>query len=297
MNPLPRRGPARAGRLRPRRHVPVSRRDGQRGRRARRAEAEQAGIPVVFATGRPVRWLGVIADLPGAHQTVIASNGAVLYDLGSRQALDRLCLDRDVGARRGAQHPRLGPGRRVRLRVGHRLRLRAGVPDLGPRHRQDPTLRGTGSSGWPTRSPAVKMLVQSRSLGDDALLARVQGCVGATLTATMSTGRGHGLVELSARGVDKASMLPRTCARRASGPSRRRLRRHAERREHAQLGRDAAGRRERAPRPAGPRFPGRAGQPRVRRRGDDPRLARRRRRPRRATSGPRRSHEPGRSAA
>ena len=54
--------------------------------------AQEAGIPVVFATGRPVRWLDVIADLPGAHPTVIASNGAVLYDLGTRQVLDRLCL-------------------------------------------------------------------------------------------------------------------------------------------------------------------------------------------------------------
>ena len=42
-----------------------------------------------------MRWLGVIADLPGVHPTVIASNGAVLYDLASRQTLDRLCLDRN----------------------------------------------------------------------------------------------------------------------------------------------------------------------------------------------------------
>ncbi|HEX8488306.1 MAG TPA: HAD hydrolase family protein, partial [Propionibacteriaceae bacterium] len=44
--------------------------------------AEAAGVPVVFATGRPIRWLDVIRGLPGAHPTVIASNGAVLYDLG-----------------------------------------------------------------------------------------------------------------------------------------------------------------------------------------------------------------------
>src|SRR3954454_16335420 len=58
--------------------------------------AQEAGIPVVFATGRPVRWLDVIRNLPGAHPTVIASNGAALYELGARQALDRLCLDPDV---------------------------------------------------------------------------------------------------------------------------------------------------------------------------------------------------------
>ena len=60
------------------------------------AAAEQAGIPVVFATGRPVRWLDVIRDLPGAHPTVIASNGAALYDLGAGELLDRICIDREA---------------------------------------------------------------------------------------------------------------------------------------------------------------------------------------------------------
>ena len=58
--------------------------------------AQSAGIPVVFATGRPVRWLGVIKDLPGGHPTVIASNGAVLYDLGAGQLIDRICIDPEV---------------------------------------------------------------------------------------------------------------------------------------------------------------------------------------------------------
>src|ERR687890_541800 len=58
--------------------------------------AQGAGIPVVFATGRPVRWLDVIADLPGAHPTVIASNGAALYDLGAGELLDRICIDPEV---------------------------------------------------------------------------------------------------------------------------------------------------------------------------------------------------------
>ena len=57
--------------------------------------AQRVGIPVLFATGRPVRWLDVIRDLPGAHPTVIASNGAALYDLGAGELIDRICLDPD----------------------------------------------------------------------------------------------------------------------------------------------------------------------------------------------------------
>ncbi|HEY0240140.1 MAG TPA: HAD family hydrolase [Friedmanniella sp.] len=175
--------------------------------------AQQAGIPVVFATGRPVRWLDVIADLPGAHPTVIASNGAVLYDLGSRRALDRLCLDRDValdavGSIR-ASVPDAAFAFESGTDFGYEPAYRTWVPDTG----EDPTLRCDRVERLAGEISAVKMLVQSRSLGDDALLARVEGCVGTTLTATTSTGRGHGLVELSARGVDKASMLARTCAR------------------------------------------------------------------------------------
>src|ERR671921_1983969 len=55
--------------------------------------AQDVGIPVLFATGRPVRWLDVIRDLPGAHPTVIASNGAALYDLGAGTLVDRICIE------------------------------------------------------------------------------------------------------------------------------------------------------------------------------------------------------------
>ncbi len=175
--------------------------------------AQDAGIPVVFATGRPVRWLDVIADLPGAHPTVIASNGAVLYDLGTRETLDRLCLDPTValdavGCIR--EHvPDAAFAFESGTHFGYEPAYRTWVPDTG----EDPTLRHGPVEQLAREVSAVKLLVQSQTLGDDALLAQVQTCVGTGLTATCSTGRGYGLVELSAAGVDKASMLARTCAR------------------------------------------------------------------------------------
>lgn len=176
-------------------------------------EAQAAGIPVVFATGRPVRWLDVIADLPGAHPTVIASNGAVLYDLGTRATLDRLCLDSDVALEAVACIRRHVPDAAFAFEsgthFGYEPAYRTWVPDTG----QDPDLRHGSVEELARGISAVKMLVQSRSLDDDALRTQVGECVGGTLTATSSTGRGYGLVEVSARGVDKASMLARTCAR------------------------------------------------------------------------------------
>ena len=55
--------------------------------------AQEAGVTVVFATGRPIRWLDVIRGLPGAHPTVIASNGAALYDAAADELVDRITID------------------------------------------------------------------------------------------------------------------------------------------------------------------------------------------------------------
>ena len=57
------------------------------------------------------------------------------------------------------------------------------------------------------------MLVQSQAVMPDDLLDLVRTEVGDTLTATHSQTRDFGLVEISAAGVTKASMLRRYCAR------------------------------------------------------------------------------------
>ena len=177
------------------------------------ASAQAAGIPVLFATGRPVRWLDVIRDLPGAHPTVIASNGAALYDLGAGELLDRICINPETA-------------------LSAVRRIRAVVPDASfafesgtrfgyePAYRTWPADDGTNPALY--RGPAeevavaeefVKMLVQSQSVAPDDLLATVRTEVGDTLTATHSQARDFGLVEISAAGVTKASMLQRFCAR------------------------------------------------------------------------------------
>src|SRR3712207_2178778 len=177
------------------------------------AAAQSAGILVLFATGRPVRWLDVIRDLPGAHPTVTASNGAALYDLGAGELVDRICIDPKTA---------LAAVRRVR----------AVVPDAsfafesGTRFGYEPAYRtwraDDGTDPALYRGPAeeiaraedfVKMLVQSQTVPPDDLLRTVQAEIGSTLTATHSQLRAFGLVEISAAGVNKATMLQRCCAR------------------------------------------------------------------------------------
>ncbi len=59
----------------------------------------------------------------------------------------------------------------------------------------------------------VKLLVQSKTVHADELLERVRTTLAGDLTATHSATRDYGLVEVSARGVNKGAMLARVCAR------------------------------------------------------------------------------------
>jgi Cof subfamily protein (haloacid dehalogenase superfamily) len=177
------------------------------------AAAQAAGIPVLFATGRPVRWLDVIRDLPGAHPTVIASNGAALYDLGAGELLDRICIDPETALTAVRRIRTVVPDASFAFESGTRF-------GCEPRYRTWPADDGTNPALY--RGPAeevavaeefVKMLVQSHRVMPDELLELVQTEVGDTLTATHSQTRDFGLVEISAAGVTKASMLRRYCAR------------------------------------------------------------------------------------
>ena len=176
-----------------------------------------------------MRWLGVIADLPGVHPTVIASNGAVLYDLASRRTLDRLCLDPEVAldavASIRASVPDAAFAFESGTHFGYEPAYRTWVPDTG----QDPTLRRAPVEQLAREVSAVKMLVQSAVLGDDALLARVQACVGGRAhrdllhRARLRAGRAQ---RRRGRQGEHAGADVRTSRR--TGPSRCRLRRHAE---------------------------------------------------------------------
>jgi Cof subfamily protein (haloacid dehalogenase superfamily) len=52
------------------------------------ARARAAGLAVVFVTGRPPRWLPVVADVTGHSGAAICANGAVVIDLASGALLD-----------------------------------------------------------------------------------------------------------------------------------------------------------------------------------------------------------------
>ena len=56
------------------------------------ADLDDRGVPVVFVTGRPLRWAEDVFRYVGAHGLAIVSNGALVWDV----ARDRVDLVREI---------------------------------------------------------------------------------------------------------------------------------------------------------------------------------------------------------
>ena len=48
-------------------------------------ELDAAGVPVVFTTGRPIRWMEELWEAVGGHGLAICSNGGIVYDVARRE--------------------------------------------------------------------------------------------------------------------------------------------------------------------------------------------------------------------
>jgi hydroxymethylpyrimidine pyrophosphatase-like HAD family hydrolase len=168
----------------------------------------------------------VIRDLPGGHPTVIASNGAVLYDTAAGEFLDRIYLDPavllDAVRKIRTAVPGIAFGFESGTSFAHEAHYAVSPPVGQSLARRPPEQRTEPVAGADLAGDAeelargtdfVKMLVQHQGIRPDALLASVRELLGDALTATHSAGREVGLVEVSAAGVSKASMLRRYCAR------------------------------------------------------------------------------------
>ncbi|GAA1176787.1 hypothetical protein HNR09_001505 [Nesterenkonia xinjiangensis] len=188
--------------------------------------ARDAGVRIVLVTGRPVRWLKPVADALGGIGPVICSNGAVVYDLAEQRLLredpmeeatlfavkDHI-LEIDAQASFAAetlQNLHAEPPFLVdSLFFEEDRRRAAGVTDdmlrLG---RLDDTL---GRHDSRSRPGVVKLLAKTTAMDADAFLEAVRSRVGQLVTVTHSA-PGVSLLEISAKGVDKAAALRRFAA-------------------------------------------------------------------------------------
>jgi len=168
---------------------------------------EALGVPVVFVTGRPARWMAEVAERTGHTGLAICANGAVLYDLHSERIVEHDPIPVEVG-----------------LEVARRLR--AAVPGSSfavetlAGFSYEPSYTPHWDSGKQLAiapletiydGPALKLLARHESMDPDAFLAAAREVVGDLVELTHSSTTA--LLEISAAGVSKASGLARFAAR------------------------------------------------------------------------------------
>jgi Cof subfamily protein (haloacid dehalogenase superfamily) len=177
--------------------------DGTISERSREvlAAVEAEGVPVVFVTGRPLRWAAEVFDHVGDHGLAVVSNGAVVWDVSE----DRPVLRREIApatvrevcaALRSAV-----PGSAFAVETLHGIALehqfkeRHPVPEGARRGALDELVDG----------PVVKLLARHEELGPQDYWDAAEAVVGDRVTITWSST--STLLEISAFGVTKATTL------------------------------------------------------------------------------------------
>ncbi|KQX61773.1 HAD-IIB family hydrolase [Angustibacter sp. Root456] len=165
---------------------------------------QDAGVRVVYVTGRPPRWMGEVVSQTGHRGTALCGNGAVVYDLAAEQVLHARVLTTDVVLEVARRLTEALPDATFALETVTGLRrtssyvvrwdvgVEAVVGDLPSLLADDPGV--------------VKLLCRSESSLSDDMLARAIPVLDG-LAAPTHSNPNDGLLEISALGVGKASAL------------------------------------------------------------------------------------------
>ncbi|GAA2249818.1 HAD family hydrolase [Kitasatospora cystarginea] len=175
------------------------------------AAAEEAGLQVVFVTGRPPRWMQQISPHIGGHGVAICSNGGAVFDVRQGEMVEVFPL---------------GPADALAVITA----LREALPGTafafehldGFAREPEYELRMWGDDDIRPAAPAeellapqgrvrglYKVLAQHSDLDPDAFLAEARRVAGHLAEITRSAP--VALLEISALGVTKASTLASWC--------------------------------------------------------------------------------------
>ncbi|ALV46712.1 haloacid dehalogenase [Arthrobacter alpinus] len=190
---------------------------GHDGRISRRtvdafAAAAEAGVEIVFVTGRPPRWLEPIREQLGHAGTVICSNGAVSYDLGAEKVLGSHLLPWETVEKVRGIVKELDPQSYFALESLTGLHVEEGF--FGSR-----TPASSASVVPAALTPViadagiVKMLAVRHTGNADEFLELVYPHIGGLIGVTHSA-PDLALLEMGARGVNKAVTLAKYAAAR-----------------------------------------------------------------------------------
>lgn len=176
------------------------------------AAAHDAGLDVVFVTGRPLRWAAQVFDHVGGHGLCICANGALVWDVDAdRPRLQRtLAADDALAVAEAVRAAYPGAGFAAETLQGFAIE-----PAYHPRWQLDADV-----PRLPLRdllaAPVLKLLVRHDSLVADQYAPQVAELAAERATVTWSDR--DSLLEISAAGVTKASTLALLCEERGITP-------------------------------------------------------------------------------
>ena len=171
-------------------------------------ELDRRGIPVVFVTGRPLRWMEPVWGAVGDHGLAICSNGAVLYDVGAKAIRAAHTIAVETALAVADTLRRVLPGTAFALEKTTGF----GIEPAFWTAEAPPSSIPVGPVEDLSDHTVVKLLAQHPSLPPEAYWRRVDEAVGDRVTTTWSSS--FALVEMSGWGVTKASTLAEVCAER-----------------------------------------------------------------------------------
>ena len=168
-----------------------------------------AGVEVVFVTGRPPRWLQPLREL-GFKGTVICSNGALTYDLGGERILASHLLDGDSIFEAQDIIRKLHPAATFAAETTDSFLIEPGFADQGslellgaaePR----PLRESLGGEG------VIKFLTKEQDITPDEFLHSVAPAVEHLVATTHSAPRVP-MLEMSVPGINKSVTLAKYAA-------------------------------------------------------------------------------------
>ncbi|KAA2257088.1 HAD family phosphatase [Solihabitans fulvus] len=174
-----------------------------------------SGTPFVLVTGRPPRWVPSVAEAAGTDGYAVCANGAVLYDIGADRVLWQRGLAPTLLADLARELDLALPGCAVATeRVGTSAldhTVRQFVAETAYHHPWGDGDHTEVTRGEVLGHTAVKLLVRHGEMTSAAMAVAAEAVFGDAVDVTFSSN--SGLLEISARGVTKATGLAEVAQR------------------------------------------------------------------------------------
>lgn len=171
------------------------------------AAARDAGLHVVFVTGRPFRWLEPVQRAFGHLGTVICSNGALVYDLEAERILASHTMSGATVMEVQHRIRSREPGATFAAETLEGLLLEPGFLDAGQSPAKLPGVaEGSFEPAHLDAGGVVKLLAKTEGIDAEAFKDLVEPAIGELVSVTHSA-PGIALLEMSHPEVNKAVAL------------------------------------------------------------------------------------------